>query len=155
MNTTATATESTIVQRHHALEGLYMVEGLGEYITHLTIERSRKSACDFSIFGPDAATEGYALVVAYDLFAPATVEKFTYERFSTIHVHVTGSYQGIPVAARLVVANPDACDRIRDLPPDRDLLLALADRGPVPTPAEMRDQIWASCAGQPEPGGTP
>jgi hypothetical protein len=146
-NATTTPTEMTVLDKYRILEGLYTVAGLGEYITRLTIETRNWSASEFAIHDSDTTAEGRALLRCYDLFAPATVDKRVLENYDhpSIHVYVRGDYWGVPVNAYVVVFDEAARDRVRDLDPGRDLLIALADCGPVPTPAEVRDQIWASC----------
>lgn len=115
----------TMLDRHTILADLYTVPGLGEHIVSLTVDDHECRA----LVNVQPRSERYqpaetrALQVAQDLLDNAVVSTTDRGTSGVLHVHVAGTYRGVPFRV-VSVLDEEQTDRVRDLP-DNEVVGAL------------------------------
>lgn len=121
--TTTPTVELTMADRHRIAADLYAWNGFGDKIVALAVDYRDPVRVQVYAGGTGAGT-GRTLQVARDMLDDPAVTVINLEDGATtasLHVHVTGTYRGVPILVVDVLLDQADRDLIRDLPADRVL----------------------------------
>lgn len=141
----------SLPERHHIVEGLYSVPGLGEHISSWMIDGA---SCDAQLHvasWPEAwsPAEGAALKTAFQTLQDAQIQVRHYEdhgRAPSIHVCVAGRYQGVDVRVESVLLDESIRDLVRPLTGEQ-VLDALASYSPGDHLAGVLSEVEPAATG--------